>query len=951
MFAAMGAYGQVTLVSVPPAALDTLRVLKGSEVMFRNTTNAENYAAFGTTEFQWQLPDGDSGSGPHVRPFDSIGLFTISLEITTGGQLLGRDSLVVMVLDDSLSFEVDLDPGNACTVENPLTGVFQTQSNVSCTCNPEPGFAQGPGPAIALLHTNTFPAGTAVTCYWGGAGNSANAAPVTTYTGGAGGFPTAATSVSVFPGQQPVAGTNGGHYQALGSYNLVVVWTSPSGQVFSEHRIMSWGNGQVDLCSNSSLTTCAPLGYSLCFDAQFPGTSYIVDWGDGGVDTLQYPHIPLYPNSFVHPYEPSCVGTTLNSYQITIKAYNDCSQEYPSINTIGPFVVNELPAAGFEATEVPADNSGHLCQTDIVHLVNTTVSGFFVNFDGVCSDEYTAQWNVEPASGEGTSWSAWADNLLTDTLEVPFTFTTTFPDSAQSEFFLAFHEPGMYQVALNATNAGCGADVQVQTFTVAPIAQLNNDVLTICSGEQVNYTPVANSANEVLPPGTTFTWTATVPSGIAGVASNGAGPLAIVPINTTGAPASIVFEFTPLSGFCPGPTFTFTLQVAAAVIIPDAALTVCSGAAFNAVAMPGALIPGGTTVVWNLVNATNNSGSLPNSQPPCVGMVTALAPGLPSSAMYRGIGSAGNGCIPDTFLLEVQVNSLALPEIATVAPICPGGSIAQLELTNNPAAAGTVGYVWQSSSASGVWNSWATTNGPSATVTNVLPTALYRLQMSSTLNNVQCTQASAPLNIPFIAFTAADIETSQTVCAGEMPAALFIGAPATGNGNFSYQWQSKAEFGSWTALPNETGPTYAPPALPRRYRLLTTLTHGGGTCTAASDSVVIAVNASTAGPTSPHTTVCIGELPGTFGATLTLADATAFSHVWEAGPHPTGPWSIVPGVTTSSYSPNQPLAETTYFRRTTTVVENGTACEITSAPASAVLNAADVVIQPIADTL
>ena len=175
--------------------------------------------------------------------------------------------------------------------------------------------------------------------------------------------------------------------------------------------------------------------------------------------------------------------------------------------------------------------------------------------------------------------------------------------------------------ASNGTNALITANITVtpstttvqyscvgvpQTFTiqVGPIPVINNALLSVCSGSQLNYAP----SGSVLPLGTTYTWAAnSVPGGIAGVTTQNVGQSVFNPtlFNTTLNPIDISFTVTPKGpapSSCSGNSFTLTVTVNPTPQVPNNQFTSnnlatasCSGTAF---AINPTNVPANTTYKW-----------------------------------------------------------------------------------------------------------------------------------------------------------------------------------------------------------------------------------------------------------------------------------------------------------------------------------------------------------------
>src|SRR5690606_33258756 len=127
---------------------------------------------------------------------------------------------------------------------------------------------------------------------------------------------------------------------------------------------------------------------------------------------------------------------------------------------------------------------------------------------------------------------------------------------------------------------------------------------TICSGGTFTVTP-ANGGTEIVPTGTTYTWSAPVISPAGSITGGSAQPTGQTSIsqaltNTSNASATATYTVTPQSGTCTGPTFTVTVTVNPVPSISNKTATICSGGTFTVTPANGGteIVPTGTTYTW-----------------------------------------------------------------------------------------------------------------------------------------------------------------------------------------------------------------------------------------------------------------------------------------------------------------------------------------------------------------
>ena len=324
-------FGQTPVVTntsfttIPTPSSGTINVCAGSTILFTNTTasNSNNNVVLqAPVTYTWNFGNGQTRNtnGPHAITYNNPGTYTVTLNMTNGGIPIpangGSVGTVTVVVGASPTAIPSLVPTNACTNDTIVNGtlIFQTSSGTnSCSCS-----SVSQGPAIGFTNTSNLGAGTSINVYWGGAG--------TTNNGGTNAFTQIPSTLlaantgtlSNFPGQttasNPSISSVNGHYAGSGaagpgSYNLMYVVNYGSGCVYSGYAIMSWGAGIIDFAANTSVTACNPFDYELTFDNQYPGNTYIIDWGDGTPNTvISYPNLPTLPNYVGHDYDPSCAA-------------------------------------------------------------------------------------------------------------------------------------------------------------------------------------------------------------------------------------------------------------------------------------------------------------------------------------------------------------------------------------------------------------------------------------------------------------------------------------------------------------------------------------------------------------------------------------------------------------------------------------------------------------------
>ena len=202
-------FGQTASFTTTPAAVNgVINVCQGSTILFTSNTQNTNTLA-GPTTFAWTFGNGQTSAvpGANAITYTTPGTYTVTLNVTDNG-IAFQPATATVIVSGPPPIIPTLGPGNSCTQTYTSNGVtvFQTSSGNSCGC-----LNQNMGPAISLLNTNQYPAGTTAQIYWGGNGSTANGgtSASTTFTGP---FPTAAANTSNFTGQTFTGSNNLGHY-------------------------------------------------------------------------------------------------------------------------------------------------------------------------------------------------------------------------------------------------------------------------------------------------------------------------------------------------------------------------------------------------------------------------------------------------------------------------------------------------------------------------------------------------------------------------------------------------------------------------------------------------------------------------------------------------------------------------------------------------------------------
>jgi len=362
---------------------------------------------------------------------------------------------------------------------------------------------------------------------------------------------------------------------------------------------------------------------------------------------------------------------------------------------------------------------------------------------------------------------------------------------------------------INPTNA-----VQTATYTVTPVfTSCSGTAFTvvisvnpkpvianvvpaaICSDAAFTVTPTNGSGN-IVPTGTTYTWTISSNTNITGASASSASGITTISqtlTNTSTSAQTIIYTVTPTSGDtgnCVGSTFTITVVVNPKPLVVGAIRTICSGTAFSATPTngSGSLVPSGTTYTWTTPVSTPvgaiTGGTAQVTGTTTISQTLTNTTTAPATLEYTVIPTAGT-CVGVPFTLTVTVNPTPTTLGLTNQTYCNGVTTSPIVFTNG--VSGTT-YAWTNSNtaigliAAGTGNIpvFTPTNGGTAPITATL-------SVIATANG--CARVAETFTItvnpsPVISFS----PNNQAICSGATSALVNLSSTTSG-----------ATF-SWTAV-------------------------------------------------------------------------------------------------------------------------------------------------------
>jgi PKD repeat protein len=349
--------------------------------------------------------------------------------------------------------------------------------------------------------------------------------------------------------------------------------------------------------------------------------------------------------------------------------------------------------------------------------------------------------------------------------------------------------------------------------------------------------------------------------------------------------------------------------------------TICEGgtpAAFTSVAPSG---DGVFTFQWqNSIDGivfSNITGAILNtySEGPLV-----------QDTWYRlSVISTLNGvqCPQMTNTVKVTVNNFIPGTVSASQTICEGSTPAAF--TSVAASGdGVFTYQWQNSP-----DGTTFTDIAGATLATYAPGVLvadtwYKRVVTSTLLGVPCVNETNTVKITVNNFIPGSITGDQTICEGSVPSG-FTSVTPTGDGSFSYQWQSSANGVLFTDILGAVSETYnsGPLVADTWYKRKVTSTVLGVPCMLITNTIKVTVNNLTAGSITGDQTVCESIVPAAFTSVAPTADGP-ITYQWRSSTDGLN-FTDIASATSETYGAPA-LLQDTWYKRVVTSTLLGVPC-------------------------
>uniref|UniRef100_UPI0037BE5845 PKD-like domain-containing protein n=1 Tax=Flavobacterium sp. TaxID=239 RepID=UPI0037BE5845 len=354
---------------------------------------------------------------------------------------------------------------------------------------------------------------------------------------------------------------------------------------------------------------------------------------------------------------------------------------------------------------------------------------------------------------------------------------------------------------INPTNT-----VQTATYTVTPIfngcSGSNFTVVisvnpkpfianvthpAICSETAFTVTPTNGSGN-IVPSGTTYTWTISTNANITGASASttaGISTISQILTNTSNTAQTITYTVTPTSGDagnCVGSTFTITVVVNPKPAVLATTPTICSGTAFTVTPANGSgnIVPSGTTYTWT-TPISNPVGAITGGTAQATGLATISqtltnTTTAPATLEYTVTPTSG-ACAGTPFTITVTVNPTPTTLGLTNQTYCNGIPATQIVLTNG--VSGTT-YAWTNSNTAIGLAASGTGNIPVFTPTNITTAPITgTISIIATANGCSRVAETYIITVnpsPAVSFS----PTNQTICSGDTSALVNLSSTTSG---------------------------------------------------------------------------------------------------------------------------------------------------------------------------
>ena len=326
--------------------------------------------------------------------------------------------------------------------------------------------------------------------------------------------------------------------------------------------------------------------------------------------------------------------------------------------------------------------------------------------------------------------------------------------------------PAITQTLTNITNtdqvvvytvtpiSGIEGNCVGQTFTVnvtvKPKPSVTSQSETICSGNNFTNLPTNGNGN-IIPAGTTFTWTTPTSNPVGAVSGGSAQTSPQTQVrqlltNNTNAQGTLTYTVTPSANSCPGSSYQLIVNVNPKPVINAMSTTICSSETFTSVPVNGTngIVPANTTYTWEVADNPNVTGeSRVTTGSVNISQTLVNTSNTPQTVTYTVLPTSGEAgaCIGNTFSVSVLVNPQPTITASQVQTVCSGTAfnIAPVNNTDGIVPSNTK-YTWANP-----------VDNPVGSITGQSAQLVAATSVSQLLNNITNTPATISYTVTPIA--------------------------------------------------------------------------------------------------------------------------------------------------------------------------------------------------------